>query len=171
MTKYNVRTAVARDLNDITHIERQAAQAFRNIGYPELADGAATPLSLFETGLAKGFLWVCIDENEALIGFALASLMGGLFYLEDISVDPEFQRQGVGDALLLQVIDHAKFLYCSAVVLSTLTKAPWTEPFYRKHGFLSADMNRMPAPVLEHFQSETDLGLPAEDRVIMVKRL
>lgn len=171
MTTHKVRIAAARDLSDISRVERQAAQAFRDIGYPQLADGAATPIAWFEKGLEQGFLWVCVDEHDVPIGFALASLMDGLFYLEDISVNPQVQRQGVGDALLQQVIDHAKFLYCSSLVLSTLMSAPWTEPFYRKHGFLAADMDRLPAPVLEKFQAETDLGLPAHDRIIMVKRL
>lgn len=166
-----MRLAVARDLSDISRIERQAAQGFGEIGYPQLADGAATPIAWFEKGLEQGFLWVCADAQDTPIGFALASLVDGLFYLEDISVAPQFQRQGVGDALLLKVIDHAQFLYCSSLVLSTLTAPPWTLPFYRKHGFLAADMDRLPAPIQQKFHAETDLGLPAEDRIVMVKRL
>ncbi|MEP0521714.1 MAG: GNAT family N-acetyltransferase [Hyphomicrobiales bacterium] len=171
MSSYKVRTAVQDDLSDISRIERQAAQAFRNIGYPQLADGAATPMDWFEEGLDKGFLWVCVDKSNIPLGFALANLMDGLFYLEDISVDPKYQRLGIGDTMLRQVIDHAKFLYCSSVVLSTLISAPWTEPFYRKHGFLEADMERLPAPVLEKFTAETEFGLPANDQMVMVKTL
>lgn len=171
MIQHKVRSATKDDLTDILRIERDAAQAFRDIGYPQLADGVATPIVLFETGLDQGFLWVSLGDQNTPTGFALASLMDGLFYLEDISVDPEFQRQGLGDALLLKVIDHARFLYCSSVALSTLSKAPWSEPFYRKHGFLRADMDRLPAPIWEQFQAETNTGLPAEDRIVMVKRL
>ena len=166
-----VRAAARRDITDILRIERQAAQAFRDIGYPQLADGAATPINMFETGLDQGFMWVTINEQDTPTGFALASLIGGLFYLEDISVDPQLQRQGLGDALLSRVIEHARFLYCPAVALSTLSTAPWSEPFYRKHGFLRADMNKLPEPIREQFQAETQLGLPAEDRIVMVKRL
>lgn len=171
MTTHKVRPATSDDLSDISRIERQAAQAFRDIGYPQLADGAATPMAWFEEGLKQGFLWVCVPDNDVPAGFALAGLMDGLFYLEDISVDPQHQRQGLGDAMLRQVIEHAKFLYCSSVVLSTLKSAPWTEPFYHKHGFLAADMDRLPVPVLQKFEDETELGLPANDRIIMVKRL
>lgn len=166
-----IRLATVGDLPQIGAIERRAASAFAEIGYPQLAVGAEMPQALFRAGLTHGLLWVAVDPEDAPVGYALAALDDGFFYLEDISVDPDHQRQGIGDALVQQVIDHARFLYCPAVVLSTLEAAPWSGALYRKHGFLVADMSRLPDVLAARFEAETALGLPAEGRVIMVKRL
>jgi ribosomal protein S18 acetylase RimI-like enzyme len=166
-----IRLATVGDLPQIGAIERRAASAFAEIGYLQLAVGAEMPQALFRAGLTHGLLWVAVDPEDAPVGYALAALDDGFFYLEDISVDPDHQRQGIGDALVQQVIDHARFLYCPAVVLSTLEAAPWSGALYRKHGFLVADMSRLPDALAARFDAETALGLPAEGRVIMVKRL
>lgn len=166
-----IRLATVGDLPQIGAIERRAASAFAEIGYPQLAVGAEMPQALFRAGLTHGLLWVAVDPEDAPVGYALAALDDGFFYLEDISVDPDHQRQGIGNALVQQVIDHARFLYCPAVVLSTLEAAPWSGALYRKHGFLVADMSRLPDALAARFDAETALGLPAEGRVIMVKRL
>lgn len=175
MSAGTIRAAIADDLPHILNIERRAAAAFADIGYPDIATGAAMPLALFETGLQDGLLWVTSDAPDKTIdhptGYALAAMIDGIFYLEDISVDPDHQRKGLGDALVAKIIDHARFLYCSAVVLSTLEAAPWSTALYRKHGFLAADMGRLPSAIADRFAAETELGLPAEGRIIMVKRL
>lgn len=171
MIQPGIRPATAGDLPQIATIERRAASAFAEIGYPDLAVGAEMPLALFQAGLTRGLLWVAVDAEDAPVGYALAALDDGFFYLEDISVDPDHQRRGIGDALLQQVVDHARFLYCPAVVLSTLEAAPWSRALYRKHGFLVADMTRLPTPLAARFDAETALGLPPEGRVVMVKRL
>lgn len=171
MTQYLVRAAQISDLPSLLRIERSAAKAFRDIGYPQLADGRATPVEMFEAGLEKGCLWAAIKPDNIPVGFALCALMDNLFYLEDISVDPDFQRRGIGDLLLLAIMEHARFLYCSSVILSTLSTAPWSMAFYRKHGFLVADMEKLPKAVRQQFQIETGLGLPAKDRIVMVKRI
>lgn len=170
--KIRVRSAIADDLSHIMLIERRAAAAFADIGYPDIATGAEMPITLFETGLRDNLLWIATDEEEDQpIGYAVAALIDGIFYLEDISVDPDHQRKGVADMLMAEIITHARFLHCPAVVLSTLDAAPWSKALYRKHGFLAADMARLPAPVSERFEAETALGLPAEGRIIMAKRL
>lgn len=175
MSKPAIRAAIADDLPHILNIERRAAVAFADIGYPDIATGAEMPVALFETGLQDGLLWVAGDAADHPVdypvAYALAAIIDGIFYLEDISVDPDHQRKGLGDALVAQIIDHARFLYCSALVLSTLEAAPWSKALYRKHGFLKADMGRLPSAIADRFAAETELGLPAEGRIIMVKRL
>lgn len=171
MSKPTIRTAIADDLPFILKIERRAAAAFADIGYPDIATGAEMPVALFEAGLQEGLLWVVSDAADRPVAYVLAAIIDGIFYLEDISVDPDHQRKGLGDALVAQIIDHARFLYCSALVLSTLEAAPWSNALYRKHGFLKADMDRLPSAIADRFAAETELGLPAEGRIVMVKRL
>ncbi|WP_306259314.1 GNAT family N-acetyltransferase [Pararhizobium sp. IMCC21322] len=175
MSKTTVRTAIADDLPHILTIERRAAAAFADIGYPDIANGAEMPVALFEAGLQDGLLWVARDAADHPpdhpVAYALAAMIDGIFYLEDISVDPDHQRKGLGDALVAKIIDHARFLYCPALVLSTLEAAPWSSALYRKHGFLKADMDRLPTAIAKRFAVETELGLPAEGRIVMVKQL
>lgn len=171
MSKPSIRTAITDDLPFILKIERRAAAAFADIGYPDIATGAEMPVALFKAGLQDGLLWVASDAADHPVAYALAAIIDGIFYLEDISVDPDHQRKGLGDALVAQIIDHARFLYCSALVLSTLEAAPWSTALYRKHGFLKADMYRLPLAIADRFAAETELGLPAEGRIVMVKRL
>lgn len=171
MSKPTIRTAIADDLPYILNIERRAAVAFADIGYPDIATDAEMPVALFEAGLQDGLLWVAGDAENHPVAYALAAMIDGTFYLEDISVDPDHQRKGLGDALVATIIDHARFLYCPALVLSTLEAVPWSKALYRKHGFLTADMDRLPSAIADRFAAETELGLPAEGRIVMVKRL
>ena len=95
-----VRAAEARDVAALPGIERRAAELFVAHAVPasEL-DETRTPEEL-RAALARGDLWVAVDAADAPIGFALCTPLEGSLHLEEIDVDPEHGRRGVGAALV-----------------------------------------------------------------------
>jgi GNAT superfamily N-acetyltransferase len=90
--------------------------------------------------------WVCAHDGERLVGFVNIAWDGSVHaFLLDTTVHPDYQRQGVGTALVRE-----------ATVLAREQGAEWLhvdydealEPFYRGCGFF-------PTPAgLIHLQGE-----------------
>ena len=56
------------------------------------------------------------------------------FYLNELCIAPERQREGVGEALLDEVLGELRMQGISSVYLLTETSTG-AESFFRKHGF------------------------------------
>lgn len=79
----------------------------------------------------------CTDENNHVI--AMARLIGDgatAFYLKDVVVEPEYQGQGIGRALLAYVEGYIRMhMPKGCTALYELTAAKGKEGFYRRLGF------------------------------------
>lgn len=63
----------------------------------------------------------CVGDRETIV------------YIQDILVSPEYQRQGIGSALLQEVVSH--FSHVRQIVLST-DREERTLQFYKSLGFV-----------------------------------
>ena len=77
-------------------------------------------------------------ENEELAAFIIFEIKNDekLCYIHQVSVAPEFQRQGIAKELLNKVIDESKKEGCKIVCLTTTSNAPWSVNLYKKTGFI-----------------------------------
>jgi aralkylamine N-acetyltransferase len=113
--------------NDASQISwAEAAGLFQLVGWE-----ARLPSDLelaFSRSVAQAFAF----HGSNLVGFARA-VGDGVYYasLVDVIVHPEFQRAGVGSALVEHI--QAGLTY---PLLLTLTAAPEVQPFYRRLGWL-----------------------------------
>ncbi|MFC5448618.1 GNAT family N-acetyltransferase [Paenibacillus aestuarii] len=73
------------------------------------------------------------DANKALIAFGYIAGMGLQHgYMEDIIVHPDYQRQGIGQALVKKLLEEAER---TGIEIVTLTYASKHEAFYTDCGF------------------------------------
>ncbi|MCC5621812.1 GNAT family N-acetyltransferase [Nostoc sp. CHAB 5715] len=92
---------------------------------------------LFEILNTPGFVGFVFKQDE-LLGFVAGYCKQGQksksFYLEEICVRPNKQRQGIGTRLLNQLMDTLTAMEVTGVYLLT-KKDGQAEAFYTKHGY------------------------------------
>lgn len=101
------------------------------IGWPEI------DFKLANNSLQHSLFHVVIRVQGKLIGMGRVVGDGSMyFYVQDVVVDPDYQQQGIGDALMTQ-IEH--YLFKSAQKGSTigLLAAKGKEGFYTRFGYIS----------------------------------
>ena len=86
---------------------------------------------------------IVVDGGKKLAGFArVISDYATTFYLCDVIVDPEYQRQGLGKALLSHILALPEYAGLRGLLLTRDAHG-----FYEQFGFTSADgwaMTRSP---------------------------
>jgi ribosomal protein S18 acetylase RimI-like enzyme len=133
-----VRRLVPEDVSAaaaVWHESRQVAYSFlRHMPWLSLEEDEA----IFRTRiLPDNELWVAtVDDVVA----AFLALQGS--YIDRLYVQPEFQRCGIGSALL----EHARKLCPAGLELRTHEKNLGARAFYERHGFRAVRFGRSPPP-------------------------
>ncbi len=113
----------------------------RAVGWPAVAAGAV------RLAFERTLLFGCVAVEERLVGFGRAVGDAGLYvYVQDVMVDPEFQRQGIGTALTVDLLRRIESSVepCAFVGLLAIKG---TEPFYEGLGMQSLSLRNTP---MEH---------------------
>jgi GNAT superfamily N-acetyltransferase len=166
---YTVRSALLSDVSELPEIERAASVLFAEFGLADLFGRVLTPLQDLEEGLRKNRLWVATAPDDALVGFALASVVGSNGHLEELDVLPDHGRRGVGSALVEAFLGWARDSSLPGATLTTLRHVPWNAPFYERFGFRVLGPEELTPALSRLLRSEIERGLPAEGRVAMYK--
>lgn len=106
------------------------ARAFGPGGWPERAFRA----ELRENRLARYFV-VADANSDALLGYVGCWLLADAVHLVTIGVDPVYQRQGIGELLVLRVLDLALEAGVPAVTLECRASNEAAQALYGKYGF------------------------------------
>lgn len=163
-----IRLAREGDLVAIRTIEKSATGLFADHGLAELFASMPTPGESFREGFNNGRMWTA-EIGGRPVGFALAGVVGGNAHVEEVDVLPEFGRRGIGRALIETVFAWARGAGFPAITLTTMRNVPWNAPFYERMGFRVLGPEELTEPLRELLSAEIGRGIPAENRVAMVK--
>lgn len=163
----SIRATRAENGPTLQPIEVRAGERFGEVGLATVANHPPLAITTL-TGYAEaGRSWVAVNELDQPIGYALADVVDGQAHLEQISVDPDHQGQGVGRALIGHVRSWATGSGYSTLTLTTFTDVPWNGPLYEHFGFEALVAEEI-APGLWRLQlDEADHGLDPARRVAM----
>ncbi len=76
-------------------------------------------------------------DNERLIGIIRVVGDGhSIIYIQDIIVDPDYQRRGIGTSLINQTLEYYSKVYQKVLLTDNTVK---TSEFYKSIGFKSAN--------------------------------
>jgi GNAT superfamily N-acetyltransferase len=172
---YTIRSARLEELAMLAQIERSAAALFLNTPYAFLANDEPLSLDFVQQRFQAGQVWVAVDKQSVVIGFAITREVDDTIYLQEMDVDPAHGRRGLGAALVETVCAWAQLQDYQAVSLSTFHDLPWNAPFYAKLGFQILDESELSILHRRGFakgfqqirQQELEAGLPISARVIM----
>ena len=108
--------------------------------YPELKHPQPFEVwkSRFKNDLAiNSTVWVAENQSR-IVGFIVINEIKGI--LEQIFVDVDVQRMGIGTALF----NKAKIICPSGLLLTTLKQNIQSRKFYEKHGFVAGKLGVNP---------------------------
>ena len=86
----------------------------------------AEPLSLdfVRERFQAGQLWVAVDRDDVVVGFAITREVDRTIYLQEMDVDPKHGQGGIGTALIETISDWAQFHRHDTISLSTFSDLP-----------------------------------------------
>jgi GNAT superfamily N-acetyltransferase len=168
---YQIRSARMEELPLLSGIEQSAARLFLDTPYAFLVNDKPLSLDFVQQQFSAGRVWVAVDCHETVLGYEIAREVDETFYLQQIDVEPEHGRRGIGSALVKTVCDRAKQQGYEIVSLSTFRDLPWNAPFYSKLGFHPVDEAKLTTGFQQIRLKELQAGLPIGDRVILHRRL
>ena len=162
-----IRPARPADGRALQEIELQAGERFRTVGMDNVADDEPASLESLAAYSAAGRAWAATDDADVPVGYVLVDVVDGNAHIEQVSVLPERQGQGVGRALIEQVRRWAVASGRPSVTLTTFADVSWNAPLYRHLGFRVLKENELGPELLAVRDSETAHGLDPRTRVCM----
>lgn len=154
----------------LPEIERSAGKAFLRI--PELAwiaNDEVMSVAEHQRFVGLGTAWVARVENDC-VGFVCAERFGADLHVWELAVQGDAQGQGIGAALMRQVIAAAALLGVGFVTLTTFREVAFNAPFYARMGFEYLELSgadAQSARLREVLEAEAAHGLPAQGRCAM----
>ncbi|MAK62172.1 MAG: GNAT family N-acetyltransferase [Ponticaulis sp.] len=150
LQKISIHPARIEDIEEIQSVDLAAGTLFDATGLINEGPTGQSPIPTraLKAGCMSGLLSLAAIE-ETIVGFVLCRKVSPDLYLEQISVQPEFGRRGIGACLTQHTIQQADNLRLRGVVLSTFRDVAWNGPFYRRLGFSELPRQAMKPWMLE----------------------
>jgi GNAT superfamily N-acetyltransferase len=127
---FGLRDADPDDLEVLRDIFRRAALSNEGDRPILLANPDALEFSLPPLGRSR----VVVADDGRIVGFATPLVEGDAIELEDLFVDPDWMRRGVGRALVSDAMELARRRAVSRI---EVTANPHALSFYEKTGFIA----------------------------------
>ena len=109
--------------------EAEILRLYRSVGWTAYTDH----LEVLQKGFEKSMLTLAAYEGDQLLGIIRAVGDGHtIVFVQDILVFPEYQRKGIGTALLQAMLD--RYSHVRQIELAT-DNTPKTIAFYKTMGF------------------------------------
>ncbi len=165
-----IGSARAPDVAAWRDIAARAAARFAPEYLPPALAAETTPVASLRRAVAESRLIVASLTGVGVVGFALLERVDeGEIRLEELDVDPEHGRQGIGRALVEAAVDRARERGADRLTLSTFRDVPWNGPFYARCGFVTLPPERWTPGHRALRAAEAARGLDVGRRVIMAR--
>ena len=168
---YAIVAATRRHLLDIPKLEQAAATAFPEEDLPVALRFLVTDRDTLSEAQQEGRLWIALDRQQHAVGFALAEVLDGEAYLDEIDVHPRHARRGIGTRLVNTVIGWAESLEFTSISLITFRHLPWNARFYEKFGFVPLAPHELSPSMSQILEEEAQAGINVAKRVGMRRML
>ena len=87
---------------------------------------------LADNGTAEGRTRVAVNPEAGIVGFASWLVTGHAIEMEDLFVDPDWMRRGIGRSLVTDIVDIARGQGFERL---EVTANPHAQSFYESTGF------------------------------------
>lgn len=126
----DIRDGSLTDMPALQGIFRRASLSNENDRGPLLTHPES--ILLTEDGVREHRTRVAVDSSGTIVGFASFLISDGMAELEDLFVDPVRMRQGIGEALVLDISAKVQQLKFDTL---EVTANPHAMAFYEHMGF------------------------------------
>lgn len=122
-----IRRSRRTERPEVLAVDHRSFRPFWQLDSPGLDDAlAATP---------RARLRVAVNSSEALGGYAVVGRAGTRGYVQRLAADPDWRRQGVGSALLLDGLRWLQRWGAAEAMVNTQTDNDGALALYERHGF------------------------------------
>ena len=113
-----------------TYNEAEILRLYQSVGWTAYTDHP----DVLQKGFESSMLTLAAYEGDQLLGIIRTAGDGHtIVFIQDILVFPEYQRKGIGSALLQAILD--RYSHVRQIELAT-DNTPKTIAFYKSMGFL-----------------------------------
>lgn len=163
-----IRPTRIDDAPHLPAIERSASSLFATIaGLAWIVDASDMPLERHVKFIENGTSWVASADDDRVVAFLCAEVTDDLLHVWEMSVALQYQRLGIGRALMSTAIGFARQRQLASVTLTTFRAIPWNEPAYRRMGFVTLSPDEHDHRIAEILGDEAAVGLSKELRCAM----
>ncbi|SCZ02230.1 GNAT family N-acetyltransferase [Alkaliphilus peptidifermentans] len=155
-----LREANEKDLKFLCQIEILATDIYYSAGFSKEEALPRTKENLLE--LLGEATVIVYEENNIILGYAAWKKHEEHCHLEEISVDPRYQKRGIGSSLIKNNPFRNE---CKKTTLICYKNAPWAYGLYLKLGFMP--LQQIPQELIRIWQEEADRGLDMSKRICM----
>jgi GNAT superfamily N-acetyltransferase len=166
-----IRRATTADVATLQEIEVRAGRAFADVGLPEVASDEPMPAAVLSAHAADGRCAVAVGDDDRAVGYVVVDRVDAHAHVEQVSVDPDHQGQGVGRLLMAWVEDWARADGRQGVTLTTFRDVPWNAPLYEHLGYRVLAPDEVGPGLMTVVSTEAAHGLDPATRVCMLKPL
>ena len=171
MANVAVRLSRDSDLEVLSAVEKAADSVFLEVGLALIADAEAPDPTSYAASHRAGRLLVASSPEQMVLGFVRLEVVDGQAHVEQVSVHPDFSRQGVGAALLSAAERWAIDAGYRQMTLTTYREVPWNGPYYARLGWVAVPEEACGPELAAIRQQEAAVGLDALPRQAMAKTL
>lgn len=166
-----IRPAQVHDGPVLQEIEMLAGRRFRDVGLDDVADHEPPTVDALGGYAAAGRSWLAADDADEPVGFVLVDIVDGQAHVEQLSVRPDHQGQGVGRSLLDCVYAWALENGMSRITLTTFARIAWNRPLFEHLGFIVLRDDEIGQGLREVRRAEAGRGLDPSLRTCMARSL
>ena len=102
----------------------------------ELTQLAPWSAETFERCWEAGFHGWVVESDDKIIGFIIVSFQAGETHILNLCIHPDYQRKGLGQQLMQQVLIRARFQHMSTAFLEVRRSNLKAIQLYEKMGFV-----------------------------------
>ena len=165
-----IAAAREEDLAVLSNVERRAATMFPPGTLPDGVEGDVLPVAVTREAVAEGRLFVARRVKSAqVVGFVLVAEADGHGHLDEIDVDPDWGRRGIGRRLVERACLWAESKGYFQISLSTFRDIPWNAPFYARLNFVETAPSDLGRDVAKRRAQEEREGFDMSRRCLMVR--
>ncbi len=162
-----IRAARPADAERLRAIERAAGARFRDVGMPHIADDEPMSAETLVAYADAGRAWVAADSGDVAVGYIVVDITDRCAHVEQVSVHPDHQGQGLSRQLLDEVERWASRNRLPAITLTTFSEVPWNRPLYEHLGFRVVGEDELTPGLRALRDTEAEHGLNPVGRVCM----
>jgi GNAT superfamily N-acetyltransferase len=168
---YSIVAAARQHLSAVPKLEQAAATMFPEEDLPAALRYLVTDRNTLREAQRDGRLWMAVDAERRPVGFALAVVLDGEAFLDEVDVHPRHVRRGIGTRLVNTVIGWAESCDFSSLSLITFRHLPWNAPFYERFGFAPLARHEFGPAMSQILEEEAQAGINVANRIGMRRML
>lgn len=169
--RISIRLAELDEIDRLCEIEREAGKRFLILGFPEPQHHFFLSRAVFHEGISDARVWVAVEGDAKLVGFAFAEYVDHTPHLKEIDVLIDYGRRGIGAQLIGAVCTWAHRQGFLTLTLTTFRDVKWNGPYYKKIGFVEIKPEMLGDELRQILKTENETALPGWKRVAMIKGL